>query len=109
MAPCPSILNLGTQFIQVISQAQQKNLRFYPRQKPLEFVIVFQHPKGSFYLARTVHSILDFFLAQDVFIGFLALFQEILREIPLFVPFDFYAFPFVQTAAAVFTFIYHYF
>ena len=31
MAPCPLTLDLGMQFIQVISQTQQKDLQFYPR------------------------------------------------------------------------------
>lgn len=63
MASCPAILDLSMQFIQIIPQAQQKDLQFYLRfpsqQKSLEFIIVFQHPKGSFYLNRTVCPILD--------------------------------------------------
>ena len=31
MAPCPFTLDLGMQFIQIISQTQQKDLQFYPR------------------------------------------------------------------------------
>lgn len=110
MAPCPSILDLGMQFIQIISQAQQKDLQFYLRfssqQKSLEFIIVFQHPKGSFYLDRAVHPVLDPFFTQDVFIGFLTLFQKVLRKVKPLVSFCFRAFFFIRAAAAVLTFIY---
>ena len=87
MASCPAILDLSMQFIQVIPQAQQKDLQFYLRfpsqQKSLELIIVFQHTKGSFYLYRTVHPVLDPFFAQDVFIGFLTLFQKVLQKVSI--------------------------
>lgn len=45
----------------------------------------FQYAKGSFYLNRAVHPVLDPFFAQDVFIGLLTLFQKVLRKIQLLV------------------------
>ena len=50
MAPCPSILDLGMQFIQITTKKSPVLPYFSPQQKFLEFVIVFQYAKGSFYL-----------------------------------------------------------
>ena len=85
MASCSPILDPGMQLIQIIPQTQQKDLQFYLRfpsqQKSLEFIIVFQYAKGSFYLNRAVHPIPDPFFAYDVLIGFLTLFQKVFGKI----------------------------
>ena len=49
------------------------------KMESLEFIIIFQYAKGSFYLDRAVHPVLDPSFTQDIFIGFLAFFQKVLR------------------------------
>ena len=109
MAPHPVILYFRMQFIQIIPHAEQKNLQFYfcfpSKQKSLEFIIIFQDSKDSFYLDRAVHPISNPFFAQDIFIRFLTLFQKALRNIQPFVLLCFRTFFFIRTAGAIFTFM----
>ena len=80
-------------------------LLFPTKQKSLEFIVIFQNAKCSFYLDRAVHSILDSFCAQDIFIEFLTLFQKTFGNIQPFVSPCFCTFFFIWTVGAVFTFI----
>lgn len=97
------------QFVQIIPTCSAKEsqvlLLFSPKQKPLKFIVVFQNSKCSFHLDRTVHSALNPFFAQDIFIKFLPLFTKALRNIQPFVSLCFRTFFFIRTAGAVITFI----
>ena len=78
----PVILNFGMEFIDVVAKTQQKNLQFYlgfpTEQKSLEIIIIFQHPKGAFYLDGTIHTIPGSRFAHDVFVGKLSLADKVL-------------------------------
>ena len=80
MALSTFMLDFCMQFVDVIANTQQENLKFYfgfpPQQKSLEFVITFQNTKSSFYLNGTVHPIFDSPFTQNIFVGFLPLLQK---------------------------------
>ena len=85
----PVALDFGMQLIQVISHAQQKNLKFYfvfsTEQKSLELIVIFQNAKRTFHLNGTVHPVQDSFFAHDVFVRLLSLRYEFFGHIEFFI------------------------
>ena len=110
MASKSVVLNLGMQFVDVVSKTQEQDLQFYfgfpSEQKSLELIIVFQNPKSALYLNGAVHTISDTCFAHDIFVRSLTVVYKVFGHIQPFVPLCPCAFIFAGASAAVCAFIY---